>query len=153
MRFGISAAALVIDNNRVLLVHHREPGIFDFWLPPGGKVQGGESIFDCARREVHEETGLQVELGQVLYIQEFVEPGYHFIKCFILATSWSGELSLSNRDADEDFLVGAGFFSQVQIQHMQVFPEVMQDKFWQDFSRGIRTTHYIGLVRNDHADW
>jgi hypothetical protein len=35
MRYGISAAALMIQNRQVLLVNHGVAGQFDFWLPPG----------------------------------------------------------------------------------------------------------------------
>ena len=68
MRYGISAAALVVRDEQVLLVTHRETGRYDFWLPPGGSLEGSESIFECARRETLEETGLNVELEHILYI-------------------------------------------------------------------------------------
>ncbi|NIV38728.1 MAG: NUDIX domain-containing protein, partial [Anaerolineae bacterium] len=51
IRYGISAAALVVQDKALLLVHHRERGRYDFWLPPGGRLEGNESIMDCARRE------------------------------------------------------------------------------------------------------
>ena len=43
MRYGISAAALIIHNKQVLLVNHRAAGQYDFWLPPGGRLEGEES--------------------------------------------------------------------------------------------------------------
>lgn len=45
------------DYGRVLLVQHRWRG----WVPPGGKVDPGEHPYAGARREVAEETGLNVE--------------------------------------------------------------------------------------------
>ena len=54
MRYGISAAALIVQRKRLLLVNHRKRGQYDFWVPPGGELQGGESIFDCVRRETKE---------------------------------------------------------------------------------------------------
>ena len=85
-RYGISAAALIVQDKRILLVRHREAGSYDFWVPPGGSLEGAESIFECAQRETIEETGLSVELGHILYIQEFWEPGYHFCKFFIFSS-------------------------------------------------------------------
>jgi 8-oxo-dGTP diphosphatase len=101
MRYGISAGALIVRENQLLLVHHRQEGKYDFWVPPGGSLVGEESIFDCARREALEETGLQVDLGQIVYIQEFVEPGYHFCKFFILCTGFQGQITLAQRDPNE----------------------------------------------------
>lgn len=43
---------------RVLLVHHRWRG----WVPPGGRVERGETPREGARRELFEETGVEVEL-------------------------------------------------------------------------------------------
>ena len=145
MRYGISAAALVLDGDRLLLVNHREPGAYDFWLPPGGRLEGSESILDCARRETFEETGLTVELQRILYVQEFVEPGYHFCKFFILCQSFSGELTLANRDAGESWLVGAAFFSQQEMQGADVRPPVLKGQFWADLAAGNRQTVYLGL--------
>lgn len=146
MRYGISAAALVINDDSVLMVHHREPG-YDFWVPPGGKLEGEESIFECAARETFEETGLAVELDKIAYIREFVEPGYHFCKFFITCARWSGEVTLDNKPADEDHLVDARFISRDKLAGMTVYPEIMKDRFWSDSRTGFPVTRYLGLGR------
>ena len=145
MRCGISAAALVLDGDRLLLVRHCEAGSYDFWLPPGGRLEGDESILDCARREAFEETGLVVEPERILYVQEFVEPGYHFCKFFILCSGFSGELTIANRDADESWLVDAAFFTRDEMQGMNVYPDILKGQFWADLAVGLRQTVYLGL--------
>lgn len=55
-----SATAVVTDDDgRILLVHKVDNGL---WALPGGGMELGESIEDCAVREVKEETGLDVEI-------------------------------------------------------------------------------------------
>lgn len=55
-----STTAVVVDeHNRIVLVHRRDN---DLWALPGGGMDLGESIVDCAVREVKEETGLDVEV-------------------------------------------------------------------------------------------
>lgn len=147
MRYGISAAALVVRESQVLLVHHLQAGRFDFWVPPGGSLQGEESILDCARRETLEETGLQVDLDRIVYLQELVEPGYHFCKFFVLATAFSGALTLARREQDEDFLVDARFFSREDLCCVTAHPQILKDQFWRDLEAGFPVFRYLGLEK------
>lgn len=54
-----TTAVVTDDDGRVLLVHRVDNGL---WALPGGGMELGESIEDCAVREVKEETGLDVEI-------------------------------------------------------------------------------------------
>ena len=132
MRYGISAAALIVRQKQLLLVNHRKNGQYDFWVPPGGKLQDTESIFDCARRETMEETGLSVELDRIIYIVEYAEPGYHFCKFFIRCKRFDGTLTLANREPGETFLT-------------DVRPAILKDCFWDDLEVGFPETRYLGL--------
>ncbi len=67
----VSAHALVVDGDRVLLVRHSvrgpHPGT---WSLPGGGIEHGESPRAAAAREVAEETGLVAEVGEVLDVAD-----------------------------------------------------------------------------------
>jgi len=55
----VGAATLIVDDqNRLLLMKRSDSGC---WGPPGGAVEPGEVVETAAKREVLEETGLQVE--------------------------------------------------------------------------------------------
>ena len=78
MRHRIRAAAIVTDGDSVLLVQHQHNEVQEgqsWWMPPGGSVEGKESLVECALREMFEETGRSVELGRIAYVREFIEPG------------------------------------------------------------------------------
>jgi 8-oxo-dGTP diphosphatase len=145
MRYGISAAALIVRDQRVLLVNHQAAGQYDFWLPPGGRLEGAESIFECAGRETLEETGLTVQPERILYIQEFAKPGYHFCKFFILCSAFSGTLTLDLRAPNEGFLVAARFFTQRDLSDLDVRPEILKGQFWTDIELENPPTRYLGL--------
>jgi ADP-ribose pyrophosphatase YjhB (NUDIX family) len=147
MRYGISAAALITQQQRLLLVNHRECGQYDFWVPPGGKLQGEESIFDCARRETMEETGLSVVLDRIIYIVEYADPGYHFCKFFIRCKKFDGNLTLANKEQGETFLVNARFFSKADMEGIDVRPPILKDRFWDDLEAGFPETRYLGLEK------
>ncbi|WP_169813104.1 NUDIX domain-containing protein [Nocardia jejuensis] len=70
----MGAGLLFVDElGRVLLV---EPTYKDHWELPGGVVEGGESPGAAAVREVREELGLDVPLGQLLVV-DWVPPGLY----------------------------------------------------------------------------
>ena len=58
--FTVGAMCLIEDGaGRILLIRH---SYREGWAMPGGFLKRGESVEACARREVHEEVGLEVEL-------------------------------------------------------------------------------------------
>ena len=151
MQHRIRAAAIIVRDNKLLLVMHRHPrtGV-EWWVPPGGGIEDRENIYDCARREVHEETGLTVELGQILYLREFVdlEQTWHMLEVFILATSFQGELTTANINPlapEAAYIREVRFLSQDEMQGLTVYPEILKDKFWQDLASGKKLEiQYLG---------
>jgi 8-oxo-dGTP pyrophosphatase MutT (NUDIX family) len=69
-----AARALVLDpNDRVLLVRYVNPDTGGhFWTTPGGGIKPAESLEDAIRRELREETGLDAELGPMIWTRREV---------------------------------------------------------------------------------
>jgi len=65
-----------------------------FWIPPGGGVEREESIFDYAKREVMEETGVDIDRDRVIYLRQWVdtELDYHHVELLILVESFVANL-------------------------------------------------------------
>jgi 8-oxo-dGTP pyrophosphatase MutT (NUDIX family) len=58
-KHSVSVAAVVVnEDGHVLVTQRRDNG---HWEPPGGVLELGESVLDCVKREVQEETGYQIE--------------------------------------------------------------------------------------------
>lgn len=58
----VSVAAAIVDGDRVLAIRRRDNGK---WEPPGGTLEPNEQILAGLRREVSEETGLEID-GPIL---------------------------------------------------------------------------------------
>ena len=70
----VGAATLILDGQgRLLLMKRSDSGC---WGPPGGAVEPGEAVETAARREVREETGL--ELGEMTLFGVFSGPELYY---------------------------------------------------------------------------
>lgn len=58
MKRQFCATVYIIEENKVLLIFHRK---LQKWLPPGGHIDENETPPEAAKREVLEETGLEIE--------------------------------------------------------------------------------------------
>src|ERR687883_2083332 len=77
--FGIRVGAVAARDGALLLVRHQKPDRDPYWVLPGGRLEPGESIPECAGRELAEETGLTAGFSGVLYVSEFLREGRHTI--------------------------------------------------------------------------
>ncbi|KAF7786659.1 8-oxo-dGTP diphosphatase [Pseudoalteromonas rubra] len=70
------------------------------WATPGGHLEVGETIEQCARREVLEETGLELtRITQLEYTNDvFESEGKHYITLFVLGECLEGEAQLLEPD-------------------------------------------------------
>jgi len=79
MDFGVRVAAVVERDGSLLLVRHQKPDRAPYWVLPGGRLEPGETIPECAARELAEETGLEAGFSGILYVSEFLREGRHTV--------------------------------------------------------------------------
>jgi ADP-ribose pyrophosphatase YjhB (NUDIX family) len=96
-RTRISAYAILVQNARILLVRcSDETTVPGQWTLPGGGIDFGEDPAQAAVREVKEETGLDVALGDLLTIDSRVsstaEADHHAVRIIYSAQIVSGHL-------------------------------------------------------------
>ncbi|MFA6262613.1 MAG: NUDIX hydrolase [Bacteroidia bacterium] len=89
----VGVGVIVMRDGRVLLGERRGAHGAGTWALPGGHLEFGESVEQCAQREVDEETGLQlIDLRRGPWSSDvFAAEGRHYVTLFVLAHSTAGE--------------------------------------------------------------
>ena len=95
---------IMIKNKDKVLLGHRHTnqkdtgGIYepDTWTFPGGKQEFDETIFECAIREVKEETNLDLDIDdlKIFSVSDDIQPNKHYITIQIIANKYQGALKI-----------------------------------------------------------
>ncbi|MFO0764416.1 MAG: NUDIX hydrolase [Candidatus Gracilibacteria bacterium] len=67
--------ALIIHENKLLIVRHSNPHS-TYYALPGGKLEGDESLINGLKREIYEELNINAEIGPLALVHEFIHPIY-----------------------------------------------------------------------------
>ena len=102
----IGVGAVIVSGNRALLVRRATEPLKGEWSVPGGVLELGEKLRDGAGREALEETGLQVEVGEVLDVFDSIFADadgltqYHYVLIDFLCRLRAGE-AVAGSDVSE----------------------------------------------------
>jgi 8-oxo-dGTP diphosphatase len=92
-KLRVRVCGVCIKADEILLIKHKSLGNKNiFWAPPGGGIQFGESAEEALVREFKEETGLDIEVLQFLFVHEFLEVPLHSVELFFEIKITGGEL-------------------------------------------------------------
>ncbi len=127
----IAARALILHQDRLLLVNAYPGARLGLWCAPGGGCEAGTSLPENLMREVHEETGLAITVGAPVLVNEFHDPdsGFHQIDLFFSCTLLGGTLSPDWVDP-EGVVTQRRFFSRAEMQTIRFKPDSLPDAAW-----------------------
>jgi 8-oxo-dGTP diphosphatase len=98
----LGVGALIFEGRSILLVERAKEPLKGYWSLPGGIVEAGEKLEAAIRREVLEETGLEVEPVALFEIFERImpdvegRPEYHYVLMDYLCRVTGGELAAAS---------------------------------------------------------
>ena len=97
---GIGVGGLLFNRQQqVLLIKRNQAPAKGLWSIPGGRLEPGESLVEACRREIYEETNLDVEVKHIVAVVDRQLEGFHYViidywvqlvdeeKCFPVAQS------------------------------------------------------------------
>lgn len=116
-KIRVRVCGLLYNDERLLLLNHKGLYGHDFWSPPGGGIEFGETAENALKREFFEECKLNVAVGNFLFACEFVQPPMHAIELFFPVTA-SGKAQLGNDPemAGKDLLTELKYWSSTDLQ-------------------------------------
>jgi ADP-ribose pyrophosphatase YjhB (NUDIX family) len=97
----VGVGGVACRDGAILLIQRGTPPSEGLWSVPGGRVEWGEPLAEEVRREVLEETGLEVEVGEVAGVVERIYEGFHYVIVDYFVTVLGGTLEAGGdvRDA------------------------------------------------------
>lgn len=131
----VRSCGILIEDGKILLIHLHSPVTNEWiWIPPGGKVHFGESTTEAVIREFKEETGLNVEVKDLLHINELIKNDIHAVEFYYLVKKTAGDLKVGNDpeiSEGEQIIKDLKFFDPEEIPLLNVVPEFIITELWE----------------------
>lgn len=121
----VAVGILLQPDGHFLLTSRPEGKVYaGYWEFPGGKLEAGETVAQALRRELHEELGIALEVGDVLaWKTEVVDYPHALVRLnFCKVLRWQGELQMRE---------GQSFtWAQLPVQSAPVLPGAIPVLHW-----------------------
>ncbi len=98
MRTVNVAAAVMIRDGKIFATERGYGDYKDWWEFPGGKIEENESPTDAVSREIGEELGVSIEVGDRIYVVEYDYPDFHLHMEAFACTITGGEIELREHE-------------------------------------------------------
>lgn len=128
----LAVRGIIVHENRLLLVNAYK-GRSDLWCAPGGGAEVHQSLPENLAREILEETGLTVRVGDPCLANEFHDPDgdFHQVELFFRCTLTAGQIDDTWQDP-EHIVSMRRWVTRKELAALQVRPKSLAATAWRD---------------------
>ena len=148
----IRVNGLLMKDDAVLLVQMHSPVTGELiWTPPGGGLKFGGTLKAGLRREFLEETGLEVGVNSLKFINELVEPPFHAVEFYFSVSLTGGILKLGSdpeHQPDEQYLRDVQWIGLDKIDQVNLAPSGLADLLAGEQDNSQAFNLYASFYRN-----
>lgn len=121
----IRVGVVVIEDNKILLVKHTRNSK-SYWVLPGGKPRQIETLQECGKREVEEETSLIVEVTDLLFTGETYWPDgkRHIVNFFFRGIPQSGTVKKPRWSFPDEKMDVPVFVPLEELKTLKLYPDI-----------------------------
>ena len=131
-RLRVRVNGVLIEGDKILTIQHKMSKSRCFWDVPGGGMDYGSDVTSNLRREFLEETGLDVEVQDFLFVHEFLEPPLHAVELYFEVKKIGGQLKMGKDpelDVDRQIIADLVFLTVEEIGKIK--KEEKHRLFWE----------------------
>ena len=133
----------------MLLVRYNDKHNSSYLVGPGGGVYSDdESITQALKREVEEETGLEINPFKLLFVEDLLSSQNRHVKIWFLCNVVGGQVEKTQGALDEG-IIEARWYKRDELTNEVVYPPVLLDESWQSFFTDTFKARYLGLRTAD----
>ena len=150
-----SSKAIIIQNNQLLTIKNRDPQ-GDFYILPGGGQNHRETLHEALHRECQEEFGVDIVIGRLQFIREYIglhhefaehDGNAHQIEFMFRCDLEEGHIP-TNGPLIDTYPIGISWLPLAQLEQYRLYPAVLIELLKNEFINEINpaTPIYLGDV-------
>ena len=143
MRIRTSIKAIISQNEHILFIRKQDQNGF-YYLLPGGGQEHGESMKDAIIRECKEEVMVDVEVGEVCFVRDYIsrnhefadyENDFHQVEIMFNCCIKGNQKPQNGSNPDQGQL-GVDWIAVDQMQNFRIYPKELKRFLQENQSKG-----------------